>query len=396
VKVVHTSDWHLGRSFHREPLLGHQAVYLDHLVGLVRAERADAVLVAGDVYDRAVPPVEAVQLLSETLRRLAERAHVVVISGNHDSAARLGFGAAVMRPELHLVTALEAVGRVVEIPCHDGSAGLVYPFPFLDVDAARGPLAEDPAEPLARSHAAVLAAAMRRARADWDLRGRPRVPVVVMAHAFVTGGEPSESERDIRVGGVDAVPVGVVVGDDQATGADYVALGHLHRPQRVDTGRPGRVARYAGSPLAFSFSEAGQVKSTAVVSIGGEDPTPRVELVPAPVPRRLAEAEGPLADLLSPAYDDVVDTWVKVTVTDPVRPEDLTRVVKARFPHALVVQHVPPRREGERVGAVGRARDPLDVAREFVDYAGGAPPTPAEDNALAQSLEAVRAAERSA
>ena len=211
MRLLHTSDWHLGRSLHGVDLLDHQAAYLEHLVDVVRAEQVDAVVVAGDVYDRAIPPVEAVTLLSETLARLAEHTTVVVTSGNHDSATRLGFGSALMRDRVRLRTRVAGLAEPVVLPDDDGDV-LVYGIPYLDPDFARVELADGP-ELLARSHQAVAAAAMRRIRDDLASRaGSARPRSVVAAHAFVIGGAPTDSERDIRVGGVDQVPAGRVRG----------------------------------------------------------------------------------------------------------------------------------------------------------------------------------------
>ena len=215
------------------------------------------------------------------------------------------------------------------LPDDDGDV-LVYGIPYLDPDFARVELA-DGAAPLARSHQAVAAAAMRRIRDDLAARpGSTRPRCVVAAHAFVIGGAPTDSERDIRVGGVDQVPAGVFAG------ADYVALGHLHGPQTV-SGVDGTVLRYSGSPLAYSFSEQHHAKSTVLVDLSGG--RVRTSLVAAPVPRRLADVTGTLDELLGAAGAPHTDAWTRVTVTDAHRPEDLYRRVKQRFPHALVVHH---------------------------------------------------------
>ncbi len=376
MRLLHTSDWHLGRSLHGVDLLEHQAAYLDHLVELARSERVDAVLVAGDVYDRAVPAVEAVAVLADALARLSETATVVVTSGNHDSATRLGFGAALMRERVRLRTRVAAVGEPVVV----GDV-LVYGLPFLEPDFARSQLADE-GELLPRSHQAVLTEAMRRVRAD--RAGRPQPRAVVMAHAFVTGGEPSESERDIRVGGVDQVPVGVFAG------VDYVALGHLHGPQQVAAG-----VRYSGSPLAYSFSEQRQHKSTALVDLSG--PEPAVELVPAPVPRPLSDVTGTLDEVLGQRFEAQADHWVRVTVTDARRPVDLQQRVRARFAHALQVLHVPAGGADEsRAVEVGAAADPLEVALEFVRHVTGAGASPDEAAVLRRAYEDVVAGQRSA
>ncbi|NLF04136.1 MAG: exonuclease SbcCD subunit D [Actinomycetales bacterium] len=423
MRILHTSDWHLGRTLHGVDLLDHQAAYLDHLVELARAERVHAVVVAGDVYDRALPPVRAVELLSETLARLAEVTHVILTPGNHDSATRLGFGAAVMRPEVHVRARVADVGTPVVVPSDDGEAW-VYALPYLDPDATRRDLSPDPTDPerdLVRSHEAVMGAAMDRVRAGVAARRAAggRGHVVVAAHAFVVGGQPSESERDIRVGGVDSVPSGVFAG------ADYVALGHLHGPQQVSGA--GALARYCGSPLAYSFSEVNHRKSTALVTFGegADDGAPagevgaggdsaaggargavrevaaslaRAELIDAPVPRPLADLTGTLDELLSRKHDQHAESWVRVTVTDPVRPGSLVARLEERFAHLLVTRHQPVGvAAGERtLTAVTAASDPVTVVGDFVRHVTGRDPSGAEATVLRAAVEAVEASERSA
>jgi DNA repair protein SbcD/Mre11 len=395
MRILHTSDWHLGRTLHGVDLLEHQAAYLDHLVEVARAEDVRAVVVSGDVYDRAIPPVEAVTLLSETLARLSEHAQVVVTPGNHDSAVRLGYGDRILRDGIHVRARVADVGRPVEIADPDGGAPvLVYAMPYLDPDASRVAL-QDGDEPLARSHAAVMGAAMRRVRADLAARtAHAPVRSVVMAHAFVVGGEASESERDIRVGGVDSVPAGVF------EGVDYVALGHLHGPQRVTFPGP-TVGRYSGSPLAYSFSEMRHAKSSVLLELsadGSQGVLGEPELLPAPVPRRLSEVSGTLDDLLGVAGEPHRDDWVRVLVTDTARPREMTARVKERFPHALVVQHRPAAREDRPslTLAVTAASDPVAVAGDFVAHVTGSTATDAEVAVLRAAFERAGAAERSA
>ena len=400
MRILHTSDWHLGRTLHGVDLVEHQAAYLDHLVELTRSEGVGAVVVSGDVYDRAIPPVEAVTLLSQTVARLAEHAQVVITPGNHDSAVRLGFGADILRSGVHLRARVTDVGCPVELVDPQGGPPVfVYALPYLDPDAARTVLRDDAPEPLARSHAAVMGAAMRRVRADIARRdavvgSAGPVRSVVMAHAFVVGGEASESERDIRVGGVDSVPAGVF------EGVDYVALGHLHGPQRVPF-PVGTVGRYSGSPLAYSFSEMRQTKSTVLVDLGsgtnrGVVGDPELHL--APVPRRLSEVTGTLDDLVGAAGERFRDDWVRLVVTDTARPREMNARLKAHFPHALVMQHRPLSHEPrQRLSlAVTAASDPVGVATGFVEHVTGEEPSAAEIAVLRTAFERAAAAERSA
>jgi exonuclease SbcD len=317
MRLLHTADWHLGRTFHGEDLLGAQAAFVDFLVDVARERAVDAILVAGDLYDRALPPVDAVRLADEALTRLSGIAPTIAISGNHDSAARLGFGAGLLaRGGLHVRTDPARIGEPIAI-----RDGLVYAIPYLEPDLVRASLGVEE-----RSHAAALGAAMARVRADLAARPAGR-PVVVMAHAFVAGAAPSESERDLAVGGAASVPPSVFAD------AGYVALGHLHGPQRV-----GANGRYAGSPVAFSFSEATQRKSVAVVEVGGSD----AELIPCPVPRPLATVRTTLDELLAdPRLAEHEDAWVQATITDPVRPADAMERLRRRFPHAVALAFDP-------------------------------------------------------
>ncbi|QIS38380.1 exonuclease SbcCD subunit D [Clavibacter capsici] len=387
MRILHTSDWHLGRTLHGEDLHAHHAAFLDHLVDLVREREVDVVLVAGDVYDRAVPGVPSVRLLGDALARLSALATVIVTPGNHDSAARLGFASALLRDGLRILASVEALDVPVVIDDADGPVAF-YGVPYLDPDAVRASLAAPGTPPLPRSHEAVLGAAMDRVRTD--AAERPDARVVVVAHAFVTGAAPSESERDIRVGGFDQVPTSVF------RGADYVALGHLHGAQEVGAGSGRPRIRYSGSPLAFSFGERMQRKSSALVELAADGST-AVELIDAPVPRRLAEVTGTLAEIVDGRHADLADAWLRVHVTDPVHPPHLVARVREALPHALVVLHEPEGRvEGVRSRVVDATTDPLEVAADFVAYATGAPPTEAEALVLREAHEQALAADRSA
>ncbi|MFI6708094.1 exonuclease SbcCD subunit D [Nonomuraea sp. NPDC050478] len=366
MRILHTSDWHLGRSFHRESLLDGQAAFVDHLVETVRAERVDVVLVAGDVYDRALPPVDAVALCNEALRRLREAgARTILISGNHDSARRLGFGAALIEASgVHLRTDPAQAWEPVVI---DDVA--FYGIPYLEPELVRRPW-----ELTERSHTAALTHAMDRVRADAARHPRS----VVLAHAFVTGGAASDSERDISVGGVAHVPLAAFAG------VDYVALGHLHGRQRMS-----ETVRYSGSPLAYSFSEAGQLKGSWLVTLGS-----RAEFVPAPVPRPVGRLSGRLDDLLtSPRYEYVEDHWLQVVLTDPVRPRAAMDRLRARFPHTLALSFEP---EGERAAPAParlQGRPEAEVALDFVREVRGEPATREEQELLRRAIEESRVKE---
>lgn len=394
MRLLHTSDWHLGRTLHRADLGGAQAAFLDSLVETVRAESVDVVLVAGDVYDRAVPSVDAVAMYDEALFRLrAAGARVVVTSGNHDSASRLGVGARLVDAAgVHVRTRPQDVGVPVLLSDEHGEVA-VYGLPYLEPEAVRSLLPPDPggSSDLPRGHAGVLGRAMACVRAD--LAGRS-ARSVVLAHAWVTGGELSDSERDIRVGGVGDV------GASLFDGVDYAALGHLHGAQVL---RPG--LRYSGSPLAYSFSEAGHTKGSWLVTLGAAG-LESVELVPAPVPRRLSSLRGSLPELLADASLAAQEAdFLSVVLTDEVRPEDAMTRLRSRFPHVLVLDWQPEGAVADErsYGARVAGRSDLEVVTEFVRHVRGAGSTSEvgacteQDTALlGQALEAGRLAAASA
>src|ERR1700749_2538420 len=286
MRLLHTSDWHLGRSLHRADMRAAQSAFLDHLVDVTRAEKVDAVLVAGGVYARAVPPVDAVELCEDALLRLYDTGpRIVLISGNHDSAPRLGFGSGLLeKAGVHLRTRPGALARPVVLEDAHGPVA-VYGVPYLEPDAVRAELPPGQDE-IPRGHAGGLGHAVACIRAAADARGIGGR--VVMAHGWVSGGAASESERDTSVGGVGQVPA------ELFAGFGYVALGHLHGQQTV-----APHLRYSGSPLPYSFSEASHRKGCWLVDLDAAGAA-RVEQVPAPAGRRLSVVRGPLARLPGP------------------------------------------------------------------------------------------------
>ncbi|MGW3309608.1 exonuclease SbcCD subunit D [Streptomyces sp. NPDC001073] len=378
MRLLHTSDWHLGRAFHRVNMLGAQADFVSHLVATVRERGVDAVVVSGDVYDRAVPPLAAVELFDDTLHKLADLGvPTVMISGNHDSARRLGVGAGLIdRAGIHLRTEPSACGTPVIIPDAHGDVAF-YGLPYLEPALVKAEFGVDKA-----GHEAVLAAAMDRVRADLATRA-PGTRSVILAHAFVTGGEASDSERDITVGGVAAVPAGVF------DGVDYAALGHLHGSQTI-TGR----VRYSGSPLPYSFSESDHRKTMWLVDLDAEG-TVTAERLDCPVPRELARIRGTLEDLLhDPELARHEDAWVEATLTDAVRPADPMARLAERFPHTLSLVFDPERSPDDPDVSYARrlaGRDDREIADDFVAHVRGAGPDEDEQTVLQEAFDAVRA-----
>jgi exonuclease SbcD len=373
MRILHTSDWHLGRSFHGEDLLAAQAAYLDHLIEVIETEAVDLVVVAGDVYDRALPPVDAVALADDAFHRLAtSRARVVVTSGNHDSARRLGFNARLVDSAgVHLRTDPMRVGEPVLVDDEHGPVA-VYGLPYLEPDVLRHAW-----DLPTRSHHAAMSHAMEQVRAD--LAGRPAgTRSVVVAHAFVAGGLPSDSERDISVGGVSLVPV------ELFEGIDYVALGHLHGRATLT-----EAVRYSGSPVAYSFSEARHLKGSWLVDLDADGLVgDSARFLEAPVARALACLEGRLEDLLTDERHAVHESsWVQVTLIDAVRPVQAMDRLRVRFPHALALRFAPEGGDPAPSRTVSAGKGAHEIALDFVALVRGAAASGEESALLREALD---------
>ncbi|MEV8024039.1 exonuclease SbcCD subunit D [Microbacterium sp. NPDC080220] len=338
MRILHTSDWHIGRTFHGHSTLDALRGVLDELTAQVRAHDVDVVIVAGDVFDSATPAAACYTLLSDALRGIADAgARVVVTSGNHDSAARLGFQAGLLRDGIHVLTDPDAVGTPLTIDDAHGPVHF-YGIPYLEPALLRHRWEG------VRTQAAVLGRAMDLVRADLAERGGRSVAI---AHCFAAGVEPTPHlERDIQQGGLDVVPLSTF------DGVDYMALGHIHGRQRL-----ADHVRYAGAPLHYSFGEGDKPRGSWLVDLDA-DGLSTVEWLALPVPRRLVTLRGPFADILADeAHADAADAWVCVEYTDDLPEADPLRRLQQRFPFCAKVVHAPAVvRQGDRQSYVERVR----------------------------------------
>ncbi len=389
MRLLHTSDWHLGRRFHGASLLEEQAAALARIVELAAEASVDAVLIAGDIYDRAIPPAEAVQLFNDTLAGLRRTgAAVVAIAGNHDSHVRVS----VYDPLLTTlgVTIRGDVRRahepVLVTPRLGGPAVAIYPLPYLE-PAVDGPALADPPQegaaplPPRLRHDEVTRLALDRIRRD--RRGRPDHRGVLVAHTFVAGGESSESERELTIGNVDRVSV------EAFAGFDYVALGHLHGSQQLD----GPRLAYSGTPLPYSFSEQHHTKSVRIVELDAAG-NASVEIVPLQVGRPLRTIEGGIASLCAdPRFEAAEEARVRVILTDEALPLQAMARLRRRFPHVAELRHRPPEvvrsTLSERNRQVRQASSPFELAAAFFADQQGRQPAAAEAELLRQALQAV-------
>ena len=361
MRILHTSDWHLGRLFHGVHLTEDQAHVLDQLVDLVAQAEADVVVVAGDLYDRAVPPDAAVTLLGDVLERivLGHGVPVVAIAGNHDSPRRVGFGAGLLRAQgLHVVGPLDPTFRPVVLADAHGPVH-VHPIPYAEPTDVRIALEND--EPRTCDAAMrALTAACERA---------PDARHVAIAHAFVVGGEASDSERPLAVGGADTVSV------EAFDGFHYTALGHLHRPQRAG-GREN--VRYSGSLLKYSFSEAEHRKGVLLVDLDADGAT-SIEQVALTPRRDVRVVEGAFADLLAgPPPGESREDYLLVRLTDEGTLHDPMARLQQVYPNALQLQRsVLALGDGDGAAPRGhRTMSELDLFTDFYTHATGGPLDP--------------------
>jgi exonuclease SbcD len=380
MRFIHTADWHLGRLFHGVHLTEDQAHILDEFVAFVKDGRPDVLLIAGDIYDRAVPPPEAVALLDDVLSRLVLglKVPVVLIAGNHDSPHRLGFGSRLLAGQrLHIFGSLADELTPVVI---DDNAGPVYIYalPYAEPPVVRESLSSDAIQ----DHQAAMLALIGRMRQLHPEATRS----ILVAHTFVVGGLECESERPLSVGGAGAVDCACF------DGFDYVALGHLHRPQTAGKD----VVQYAGSLLKYSFSEANHRKSVSLVEMDAQGRC-RVEKI-ALTPRRDVRClEGHLADILrGPQSGENPQDYLMVTLLDTGAILDAMGKLRDVYPNVLHIERPGLMAGGEMHGtrADHRKMNDTELFASFFLQATGERLTEAQGSAYASVVNAMRQRER--
>ncbi len=318
MRFIHTSDWHLGRLFFGESLTEEQATLLGEFVAMAKDMKPDAILIAGDVYDRSVPPAEAVELLDETLGALVLDAGipVLMISGNHDSGPRLAFGNRFFgKNRLHVASSVTPSAVTLEDVWGPVRFELL---PYADTAAVRLELAD--------STVTDADAAISRRMAG---RGGKSGRSVALAHAFLTGGECSESERPLSVGGSGAVSA------EHFGGFDYVAMGHLHRPQQMEGGR----VTYSGSLMKYSFDEAAHKKGVYLVEID-EAGNRRQEFLPLSGHRDMRLVEGLFSELMQgPKAGENPNDYLSITLLDEAPVIQAIHRLRTLYPKTMEIAY---------------------------------------------------------
>ncbi len=358
MKLIHLSDLHLGKRVNGFNLIEDQRDILLKIIAVIDDERPDAVLLAGDLYDKSVPSAEAVQLFDEFLCRLAKRRlQVFVISGNHDSPERIAFASRLIDASgVHLSPVWDGAVTPVTLTDEFGPVS-IYMLPFLKPAHVRRWYPEEPTE----SYTDALGTAIAQMKID------PAQRNVLVTHQFVTGAARSESE-EVSVGGADNVDASVF------DGFDYVALGHIHGPQNIGTPR----IRYCGTPLKYSFSEARQEKSVTVVTLGEKGTDVQIKTVLLTPLRDLRELSGSYEEVTAkPNYEGTnTEDYLQITLTDETDVPNALAKLRLIYPNLMALRYDNRRTRAEN--QIDGAQDverktPLELFGELYEKQNGAP-----------------------
>ncbi|MDE7320712.1 MAG: exonuclease SbcCD subunit D [Lachnospiraceae bacterium] len=357
MKFIHLSDLHLGKRVNEYSMLEDQKYILTKVINIIDEENPDGVLIAGDIYDKSVPGAEAVQLFDDFLYRLSERKlQVFVISGNHDSPERLAFGGRLMdRSGVHLSPVYDGTVSCVDLEDAYGKVH-VYMLPFLKPSHVRRFYPEENIETYTEAVRTALL----------NMPAEPAERNVLLTHQFVTGAERSESE-ELSVGGSDNVDASVF------QDFDYVALGHIHGPQNAGTDH----IRYCGTPLKYSFSEAGHQKSVTVVELG-EKGSLSVRTAPLKPRHDLRKIRGTYMELTARSFYEgtPVDDYLHVTLTDEEDVPDAAGRLRVIYPNLMKLDYDNERTRAHIQIMDAEAADrktPLELFMEFYEKQNGRP-----------------------
>lgn len=393
MKFLHTSDWHLGRDFMNYDLAPYQDYFLEQILTQIEAHRPDALLITGDVLDKPNPSDADLDKLSGFLNEARQMTRIILIAGNHDGASRLGFAKGFTLPEVNIVTKAAQVGTAIEVPGPDGELGaLVYPIPYLSPfqnraelstwvdydgirhldDTLKQPASKDDPEPLLAGKPEVLfGAALRRIGRDLERRNTD-VPILAMAHDYVTQVDPNKEVEPL--GNLYPIPVSLL--DELAgglkggRGIDYLALGHIHGAYPIDGTEV--TAWYAGSPLPYRVSENNE-KCTLLVEVH-PDHQVDVEKLPLIVPYKVTRLQGIIEDLTNPddsRYQSWHQAFCSINLTETTLPPNAYNRLKAVFPRMLKLTHSQGTLNGTpQSGAEFRELSELEIATEFLRTCG--------------------------
>lgn len=370
MKILHTSDWHIGRQFHNVSLLEDQRHVLDQIVNITRQKNVDVLLIAGDIYDRSVPPSQAVALLDNVISSINQlKIPVIMISGNHDGAARLSFASnQLAQAGVHILADLEQMSRPVTLKDKHGDV-VFFGVPYADPVSVRHVLGVE-----ASTHDEAMAQAIASLKPSMPKDTR----TVLLSHCFIDGGEESESERPLSIGGAERVSY------KHFAPFDYVALGHLHGRQY----KGANTIRYSGSILKYSFSEEKQIKSVTLVDMGeqGVDEVTQVPLLPL---RDMRTITGELTDILEQGRHDLKkDDYLQIRLTDKHAILDVMGKLRAVYPNVLHIERpglmaANPQQSARREQL---KKGEFSMFSDFFEQVNGEPLTKEQQSYVSQTL----------
>jgi DNA repair protein SbcD/Mre11 len=362
LKILHTGDWHLGKIVNQVYMTEDQEYILEELIRIIEEEKPDVLVIAGDIYDRAVPPVEAVELLDRTFNRIlrSQGIPILAIAGNHDSPERLGFCSGIMEGSgLFIEGGLKETIRKVTLTDSFGPVNF-YLIPYADPAEARAVFKDEEI----RSHEDAFKAVLKRIRGTMD----PKERNVVLGHGFITGAaalEQSDSERPLSIGGTDYVDAGLF------QGFEYTALGHLHSAQKVtDAG-----IRYAGSLLKYSFSEVRHHKSAVLVTLRQKGEGLEIELKPLKPIREMRIIKGKLPELIKAGEASTSQDYIRAVLTDEGELIDPMNKLRTVYPNVLeLVREGRDRTAGDSRTSAGEGykhKTKMELFRSFYENITG-------------------------
>ncbi|WP_039976588.1 exonuclease SbcCD subunit D [Vibrio jasicida] len=372
MKFIHTSDWHLGRQFHNVSLLDDQQAVLDQLIQYIENNPVDAVVVAGDIYDRSVPPTIAIELLNKVVKRICGELNtpMILISGNHDGAERLGFGSEQMKNAgLHIISNFEDMLTPVVIETKSAGQVAFYGMPYNDPEQVRFAY-QEPVSTHDQAHK-LLAEKITE-------QFQPEQRNVLVSHCFVDGAIGSESERPLSIGGSDRVS------HEHFLNFDYVALGHLHQPQK----KGEEYIRYSGSLMKYSFGEQNQKKGFTLVEID-QNGFVSAEHINLAAPHEMRIVEGELEQVIEQGKTDPKnEDYLLVRLMDKhaiLNPMEKLRTV---YPNVLHLEK-PGMLIGveQEMAQAKLARSEIDMFRDFFSEAQDSQLSQEQDQAISDIIK---------
>lgn len=356
MRILHTADWHLGKAFKGQSLLEDHGHVLEQIFFIIVDENIDVIIIAGDVYDKSAPSESAVTLYSDFVEKVHQQteAAIIVIAGNHDSGDRLGSYETLVDPNRVLIRgSLKRDERVLFRSDEHGPVAFSA-LPFGEIYSARKAFEDETIQTPEDVLKAEIKAAKKTVPDD--------VRWVITAHAFVTGGKTSETERDLCVGSVQTVAATVF------EEADYVALGHLHRCQTAG----GPTITYSGSPLAYAFDEVDSEKSVSIVDLGAKGECEIRQIALSPL-RNVRQVEGLLANLLIEAEQSPSKDYIKAVLTDEGELIDPAGQLRRFYPNVLHIERVKKRDLVQSGSGCAQSKltDPKAVVAEFIEFVRG-------------------------